>query len=572
MKEFITKYNNLQEDLQIVEDLSGSTLEKICKQTHISETDWIGVKHFDNDLSKEQMDALYNFAYTKGIPLNEIRHHMLVDMYQKGDTKVLVHGARNSIKGEIDIYRQKYDKEVSLDFGYGFYLGDNLDQAGCWVANEPNACLYTFLFNPKGLVEAKFELNAEWFIAVAYCRHELPEEYLDTPMVRGIANKIDNCDFVTGPIADNALFDIIKQFIDGEITDKQATYSMATTHLGFQRVLKTDKCLDNLELVDHLFMCSLEKAEYLKLNEDEMETSRIKSEIAMTKFKDKGSYIHELLEEVGEEPKRCKLKFSLEGVGNAMIVEKSFGDTVDLRMPEYQLLADLGIKINWYLKGNSQSRPVGQFKVTRDLAFIGRMVSPPTFYKIDGSVLYLSNNQEDGYTKYVANHDLSSITELQAPDGYVFPYNCSGFLKQFGGEVLDLRRFNMMFVGNAKEMFSSCLNLKELKLPLADILYPPSEETQAIKVYPLYISPVLNPKTVGRQCTNMFSNCPKLEMIEANPDWALQYNINDVVMFDGDESLPHYAHNKVTGKYARYNYSDTVDSFGYGYFTYIPIN
>ena len=129
-----------------------------------------------------------------------------------------------------------------------------------------------------------------------------------------------------------------------------------------------------------------------------------------------------------------------------------------------------------------------------------------------------------------------------------------------------------MFVGNAKEMFSSCLNLKELKLPLADILYPPSEETQAIKVYPLYISPVLNPKTVGRQCTNMFSNCPKLEMIEANPDWALQYNINDVVMFDGDESLPHYAHNKVTGKYARYNYSDTVDSFGYGYFTYIPIN
>ena len=134
-------------------------------------------------------------------------------------------------------------------------------------------------------------------LAVGLYRDRL-NDYINHPLLKEIKDKVDNCDYVSAPIADNRMFEVIDAFTNGEITDLQCLYALSATHLGYQYVLKSQTALDNLNIVKHLYYCGLEKSLYNKESDVETNTSNNKAIIAKKRYKGQGRYINEILGDI----------------------------------------------------------------------------------------------------------------------------------------------------------------------------------------------------------------------------------------------------------------------------------
>lgn len=272
----------LNEDINTEYDLD-SDIELVTELNHCSEEDLKDFIDIDN------IEDVYEYAWGNGIRLNNIKWQEYKDL-DNNDLIFLCHGSRSGIKGNIRL-------DVSgdsNDFGDGFYCGTRLDQAGMFVADEPNSSMYVIAFNPEGLTPATFNVDTEWMLAVAYFR-ETVDDYKDSDKIKAIKEKVDNADYVIAPIADNRIFELIDSFTEGEITDQQCLYAMSATHLGRQYVFKKPSTLSHIEIVDHLYLCDSEKDSYAMQGTIESNTSLNKAIISRKKFQDKGLYIDELL-------------------------------------------------------------------------------------------------------------------------------------------------------------------------------------------------------------------------------------------------------------------------------------
>ena len=307
----MVKFTDIENDLQIIEDFFTdeddyeNSLIQMCKKMDISPDDYIGIKYGNVIATKEQLENIYNYAYNRGLFLNEITWQECLDEYRNERVKVCTHGARTNIVGDIRLDANKlgteersevanYSGGESNDFAEGFYLGQDISQAGMFVGEEPNSSLYILTFDPKGLKCAYFSVDEEWMLAVGLFRNKLTE-YENSPKLVTIKDKVDNCDFVFAPIADNKVFEVIDAFIAGEITNLQCLYALSATHLGYQYVIKTQHALDNLKIIKHLYYCALEKSMYNKESDIESNTSINKAIIARKRYKNKGQYISEIL-------------------------------------------------------------------------------------------------------------------------------------------------------------------------------------------------------------------------------------------------------------------------------------
>lgn len=294
-------YTNLENDLQIIEDFFvdeddyDNSFAQMCNKIDITPDEYNDIKlGVNKEPSKLQLENIYNFAYARGLFLNEITWQECLDEHRKNKVKVCTHGARTYIKGDIRIDANSTDADATNDFANGFYIGQNISQAGMFVGEEPNSSLYFLTFDPKRLKCAYFDVDEEWMLAIGLFRGRL-NKYEQHPKLQAIKTKVDNCDFVFAPIADNKLFEVIDAFIDGELTDLQTLYALSATHLGYQYVLKTQKALDNLTILNHLYYCALEKSLYNKEADVESNTSMNKAIIAKKKYKNQGKYINQIL-------------------------------------------------------------------------------------------------------------------------------------------------------------------------------------------------------------------------------------------------------------------------------------
>lgn len=293
-------YTEVEKDLQIIEDLFIETeedYEKLYRQVDLTADEFLEIKAGRLVPDKIQLENIYNFAYNHNLYLNEISWLEAEDEYNQGNVSIKSHGAHIPITGDIIL---KKAPGSSNDFGGGFYLGEDISQAGMWVANDIDSSLYIFTFDKSDLVEARFNVDVDWMLAVAMCRNKL-DDYADNPRIKALREKVDNCDYVYAPIADNNLFDIIDAFINGEITDLQCLYAISATHLGYQIVLKNEKALSHIDLKKHLYLCAVEKSLFNREADIEMNTSMNKAKIAHTKYKDAGRYIDEVLSDTMNE-------------------------------------------------------------------------------------------------------------------------------------------------------------------------------------------------------------------------------------------------------------------------------
>ncbi len=248
-------------------------------------------KNNQKTIDLANLEKLYSYSYSKGIKFNNIYEQFYKEDYNRDKSVILFHGAKKPFSLPINFV--KNSKETN-DFGIGFYLGETFEQGANYISFINSSFVYCFKVDLTNLKTYKFEVNTEWMIAIAYFRGWIID-YKDCQIIKTILDKIKDCDVIIAPIADNRMFDIIAEFVEGNITDEQCKHSLAATNLGFQYVLKTDKAIRNTIFVKEMFVCKKEKDGCIHNRMSITESGLQKVKIAKIEYKGKGRYFEELM-------------------------------------------------------------------------------------------------------------------------------------------------------------------------------------------------------------------------------------------------------------------------------------
>ncbi len=275
-------------DLKRIRTFFDLSQQNIAEQIGLSKSNILRIENKQINPHPSSIELIYSFSYENGLNLNKEKARFFKE--ENRNDFLLFHGARDDIKGEIDV-----NHSLGLnDFGSGFYLGETLQQASTWVAANRNASVYCFyLKNNKALQCKEFFTNREWLYAVLYYRHAFSEDNVPND-VKKIVDEIESLDYLIAPIADNKMYEIINNFIEKKITDEACLHALAMTDLGKQFVLKSQKAINNLVFLDRLYLCRKEKDDYLKIKTKVDNESYNKVKMSLLEYRRKGKYIDEL--------------------------------------------------------------------------------------------------------------------------------------------------------------------------------------------------------------------------------------------------------------------------------------
>lgn len=281
---------NILEDIEIVLELTDLTLEEFSKELGVSRTSVNNWLSKSKEISEKNISLFYEYTYKKGIFLNLIKEQLYREDVVDGSSVLLFHGAKKSIEGELRLDSSK----PKNDFGQGFYCGESLEQSAMFVATYPNSSLYMLKFDCSNLKAKEFTVNRDWMLMIAYFRKRLGE-FANSQIITSLVKELDDVDYIIAPIADNRMFEIIDQFIDGEITDIQCQHCLSATNLGRQYVFVSEKALKQISLLERCYLCSAEKERYLTSRQESFETSRNKVKLARKQYRDQGEYIEDII-------------------------------------------------------------------------------------------------------------------------------------------------------------------------------------------------------------------------------------------------------------------------------------
>ena len=217
----------LAQDLEIVLELTGLSTEAFAEELGVSRmtvNNWLSGR---KEVSEKNIASFYEYTFRRGIRLNLIKEQLYREDVADSPKVLLFHGAKTKIEGEL---RTDCSKRRN-DFGAGFYCGESLEQSAMFVATYPFSSLYMLTFDGTGLRGKEFGVSRDWMLMIAYFRERLGA-YADSEVIRELVRTVEGVDYIVAPIADNRMFEIIDQFIDGEITDEQCRHCLSATNLG----------------------------------------------------------------------------------------------------------------------------------------------------------------------------------------------------------------------------------------------------------------------------------------------------------------------------------------------------
>lgn len=271
-------------DLKIAEEYLGLTrkdLSNALQTNTMTLYRWEKGEVSPNALSLERF---YSFLYKRGIRLNQIKAELWKE--ETKDDILIFHGAKEGIKGPLSKERSRPNN----DFGQGFYCGESFEQSVSFVASFHFSSAYIFSFKEAGLKRSLFNVDREWMLAIAYFRGHL-NKYANSSIIQNIKAKVKEADYLVAPIADNRMFEIIGEFISGEITDEQCRHCLAAIDLGRQFILLSPKALKSAVQLEHCYLCEDEKRYYLSLREKAEKVEADKVKIARAQYRGQGLYI-----------------------------------------------------------------------------------------------------------------------------------------------------------------------------------------------------------------------------------------------------------------------------------------
>lgn len=280
----------VKQDIETVIELLGISTEELAHNIGVSRvtvSNWINSK---TQINASNIAEFYEFTYKAGIKLNKIKEQLYKEDSIAKEDVLLFHGAKEQLLGDLSL---KYSVNNN-DFGKGFYCGESLEQSAMFVSTYTRSNLYMLKFKKNGLTHIQYDVNRDWMLLIAYYRNRLGE-YANSDIIKKLSDKNNDVDYIIAPIADNRMFEIIDQFIDGEITDIQCQHCLSATNLGYQYVFKTDKALKQIELLEKCYLADTEKEYYLKSRQESYNLGRDKVKLARKQFRNHGEYIEDIL-------------------------------------------------------------------------------------------------------------------------------------------------------------------------------------------------------------------------------------------------------------------------------------
>lgn len=278
------------EDIETVIDLLEMSIDEFAKELAVSRVtvnNWLSGK---KDISEKNMSAFYEYTFHKRIRLNKIKEQLYTEELTGKSEILLFHGAKEKIQGKLRLDCSKRRN----DFGNGFYCRESLEQSAMFVATFPLASLYMLKFNCAGLKKREFGVSRDWMLMIAYFRERLGE-YANSEMINRLVKENTGVDYIVAPIADNRMFEIIDQFINGEITDVQCQHCLSATNLGNQYVFVSQKALDQIEILEKCYLADAEKESYLNSRQESYEINQDKIKIVRKQYRGQGNYIEDIL-------------------------------------------------------------------------------------------------------------------------------------------------------------------------------------------------------------------------------------------------------------------------------------
>lgn len=280
---------NIKDDLTLIRKFYDLSQEELANELNIERVRLARTETGESYPRKEFLENVYNYCFNKGLKLN-----IQKEMFYKDDIRdghiLLTHASKKGIVGSIDV---KIGRNNS-DFGQGFYCGESYDKSISFVCRSDDPSVYFIDFDPSNLKCVEFNVEEKWMLAIAYFRGRL-DEYKNNKKILDIIKSIESSDYVIAPIADNRMFEIIDQFIEGYITDEQCKHCLSATNLGLQYVFLTEKAISKLKLLERCYISNSEKKYYIKKQEEYQKEGADKSKLARIQYKGQGKYIEELL-------------------------------------------------------------------------------------------------------------------------------------------------------------------------------------------------------------------------------------------------------------------------------------
>ena len=279
-----------KDDLELVKHLRGLSYADLALGCGVSEKT---VKRWalgSAQPNSQNLAAFYDYAYDAGISLNSIKSQFHRETLESRGKIVLFHGSRTAIQGVLSLERCN----PGSDFGRGFYCGESSEQAALFVSGHSDSSLYIAGFDPKRLRCERYVVDQDWMLTIAVFRGRLAE-YADHPRVKALVDRVRGADYVIAPIADNRMYEIISEFIDGITTDVVCEHCLAATQLGNQYVFLTSDALANLELVERCFLSRGERRRCSRQRKDDLRAAEDKVKAAKRLYRGEGRYIDELL-------------------------------------------------------------------------------------------------------------------------------------------------------------------------------------------------------------------------------------------------------------------------------------
>lgn len=280
---------NFSDDLKAIREILGITQTELAKRIGVQQVTLSRNELGRTVASERLLEQVYNFAFDNSIKLGRLKEMMWLESLKPGH-KLLFHGAKNVIQGEISVNKSR----TNNDFGQGFYTGERYDQAISFVSGFERSSIYYLDFDDTGLKCKQYKVDQEWMLTIAYYRGAL-NEYKEHPVIEKLLYKVRNCDYVIAPIADNRMFQIINSFIAGEITDEQCKHCLAATNLGNQYVFTSEKAARKLKILEKSYISSSEREYYKGLRAGDTKLGDDKVKLARRKYRGKGKYIDDIL-------------------------------------------------------------------------------------------------------------------------------------------------------------------------------------------------------------------------------------------------------------------------------------
>lgn len=283
-------------------------IKKIRRYTRISQqelADYLGltytsINRWENGHAiptKLAQDKLYEYCAINQIPLMDFIYEKIKKAVE--DTKVsedrvlLYHGSKRGLEGDIAPISRKH-----CDFGAGFYMGTQPEQALTLICDFPKSKFYLVSVKTDDIRVTEIPADIEWAMLVAYHRGR-KETIKGSTFYQKYRSISQQNDMIIGSIANDKMLQVLDDFFIGNITDAALVKSLAALQLGKQYVAITQKGCNAVRIEREIPVSYLEK-KYLQAISEENRAKGVA--LANDICKDNrrnGKYFDELLEDIG---------------------------------------------------------------------------------------------------------------------------------------------------------------------------------------------------------------------------------------------------------------------------------